>query len=279
MEPNTIYLLCQANGGCEYERIDDSTFTPMYAEIPKSIDYINIITYAPHGCCNVVDIMSTWSRLNYFIEHSQEYNTKYGEQLVDFIKQNPSISECNIMDKENAIHDEKLDFVRADTYIYKQNPQHIYNQIEYNRENQQLIPYKRWRIYFPESFVAKFSERLYNDNLYVVSENNGELPVGTKFLNEQSPETNTNDLLQFLSNKGYTRIILIDYSCDVCITKNREKVPRRPIIDERKRRTLKGGKLRRISGYKKTSKTRKYRSKYRNKRQYSKFKKRKSQTK
>ena len=47
MEPNTIYLLSLTNGGCEYE---DDSFDRKMITVLENIEYLNIITYAPHGC-------------------------------------------------------------------------------------------------------------------------------------------------------------------------------------------------------------------------------------
>ena len=48
-----------------------------------------------------------------------------------------------------------------------------------------------------------------------------------------------------MSDKNYTRVVIIDYSCDVCITPNRNIVPRDIIIGNRNQ-----------EGYKKSRKKR-----------------------
>jgi len=235
MEDNTIYLLCLTNGGCLYEEKREG-FKPVYANVPERIQRVSLVTYAPHGCCNMESTMTSRMKKDHFLLNQDDYNTKMDKELVEYLQGNDDINNCNIMSKETPSID------KPDTYIFQKSTQHVYSHIGFDRENNAPLPFKRWRIDTNTSIFDYFFE----DNLYVIAESRDKkltqaLTIGQPLLNKDHPETNTNDLLQMLSEFGYTTVVIIDYSCDVCITRNKDKVPRDVIIDERNRRGPKGG--------------------------------------
>lgn len=234
MEPNTIYLLSLTNGGCEYE---DDSFDRKMITVPENIEYLNIITYAPHGCSNVETWKTTINKSIYFLNNQKDYCDKTGADLVNFLRTNEVLYENNLMNQPDSTSNAYLKSIAsADTFIYKNNPQYVYSQIEYDTENKIQVPLKRWKINGTISYIL--------ENLFVICENNGELRVGTRLLTENE-DTDTERILQLLSDKNYTRVVIIDYSCDVCITPNRNIVPRDIIISNRNK-----------GGYKKSRKKR-----------------------
>lgn len=116
----------------------------------------------------------------------------------------------------------------ATKYISKN--QGIYSYIEYDKTSPNA----------ENMILSKFFKRdnRNESDIYVIASEGGKLKPNFKegiFNNiSRSLETTLSDIIKYLNKRGYTRIVIIDYSCNKG-NYNGEKVPRNVIIDTRKR--------------------------------------------
>jgi len=298
---NIVYFLILSHGS-----VDFKDNVPVYIDIPKNIDYFNKITYAPFGFTNygTNDTLMLKSITEKIKTLYKQTNTPIVEnKLIDVLQD----FDCVLKTQKEYIEKSKT-FSNRDEHIKSrcghkmivEKEDILYQSIVYSKtiENNKPIIQKSF------SISEDDSEEM---NIYVIfaKGENGFLYEGDEVLNsevfrdylstisynddnavlEYQSQTSTEELLEFAEFCNYKNVVLIDYSCDVCINYSGENVPRNEVMNIRNEKIttnlvgrgihkkLKKSKKRRVTRKLRKSKkvkknrknkTRKYNNKYNN---------------
>lgn len=247
-------------------RIEDTykieeRYEPRNPYIPPEIDYIQFISHAPLGSYNLSCPNDTSKSLSRLEHHISKFNTLHGEELsAKLIELDDEVSPISLRNmnerkelKRKQIDDESLikhipDLQKSHRNLTLFNAmaskENIYPYIEYNKSSD-----------FDNKIISKtYSAGEKVDDMYVLSEKGGELEpnfetgifkelqsfsleLSRNYNNEQfdgevSSSIGLFEVFMYLQEKGYQRIIIIDYSCNQGIHK-RKQVPRNYVIAAR----------------------------------------------
>lgn len=245
---NIVYFLILSHGS-----VDFKDNVPVYIDIPKNINYFNKITYAPFGFSNyktndTLMLNSITEKIKTLYEQT---NTPIVEnKLIDVLQD----VDCVLKTQKEYIEKSKT-YSNRDEHIKSrcghkmivEKEDSLYQSIVYSKtiENNKPIIQKTF------SISEDDSEEM---NIYVVfaKGEEGTLREGDKVLNseefreyldtifiddndvlENQNIISTEDLLEFADFCNYKNVVLIDYSCDVCINYSGEKVPRNEVMNIR----------------------------------------------
>ena len=253
----------------------EERYEPRNPYIPPEIDYIQFISHAPLGSYNLSCPNDTSKSLSRLKHHISELNKLHGEELsAKLIELDDEVSPISLRNmnerkelKRNQIDDESSIKHRSEVQQSHRNlalfsamasKENIYPYIEYNKSSD-----------FDNKIISKtYSAGEKVDDMYVLAQNGGKLEpnfetgifkelqlfslelsrnYNEQFDGEVSSSIGLFEVFMYLQEKGYRRIIIIDYSCNQGIHK-RKQVPRNYVIAARnyytnsKKRPKRGGK-------------------------------------
>ena len=245
---NIVYFLILSHGS-----VDFKDNIPVYIDIPKNIDYFNKITYAPFGFSNYTtnDTLMMKSITDKIKTLYEQTNTPIVEnKLIDVLQD----VDCVLKMQKEYIEKSKT-YSKRDEHIKSrcghkmlvEKEDILYQSVVYTKsiENNKPIIQKSFSISEDDSEVM---------NIYVIfaKGEEGTLREGDKVLNselyrdfldtifiddnevlENQNIISTEDLLEFADFCNYKNVVLIDYSCDVCINYSGENVPRNEVMNIR----------------------------------------------
>ena len=244
------------------------SYHPSEVTIPEGVEYVQYISHAPLGTCNFSSSKSKKNSLTNLEKHISELKVLDGQQLSEKLIEldheiSPSIQDIDkdikyyerwLNESESLkplltfsfyrdkykekirAYDKKLEErkaiireLQATKHISKKRG--IYSYIEYDKNSQN-----------PENMIlSKIFQRDYKTEggIYVIAREGGKLKSSFEkgiFNNiSRSLETNLSNVLKYLNKRGYTRIVIIDYSCNKGQYRG-EKVPRNVLMGTRKNR-------------------------------------------
>jgi hypothetical protein len=249
------------------------SYQPSEVSMPDGVEYVQYISHAPLGTCNFGDAKTKKKSLENLKTHISELKLLDGQQLseklieldsqispsiqdidenikgwkerldsIHFIKWlDSTVNYFNKEKRENNIRrfnkrieeiESTIRELQATKYISKK--QGIYSYIEYDKTSPNA----------DNMILSKFFQR---DNtnerdIYVIASEGGKLKPSFEegifnkvSQSRRSQVTTLSKILEYLNKRGYTRIIIIDYSCNKGNYKD-QTVPRNVIIDTRRHR-------------------------------------------
>jgi hypothetical protein len=226
MDDNIIYLLILSHGLHEYNTIpynNDSKNEIIYAKkkfpterptrlfnrpnvvIPDDIEYIQKITYTPFGLYNILsdnDKRDIYDRISSLVNNE----LIIGELLTDLVK-NEVIFETI---ESKLVKPENPEYILNDLKLLMENRDNICQEYIYEKSINSNVSLKN------KSFSTDTDDEDEEYNgIYVIRQEGGPLKVGDNIL-QDIININTQELLELISRHGYKKVIIIDYSCDVC---------------------------------------------------------------
>jgi hypothetical protein len=286
-----------------YQTVD--TYKPIKTIIPEDIEYIQYITYLPLGCYthSTRDGRGKNNSLKNFEKHIDKIKTLHGEKLRNELLELGD--EVTIHPTKNIKRDisiQKTRFNKSNGKEREMNLMVLQSMLLTNRflREDNLYSYIEYKKDEKESTIIKkeyYSDKDFED-IYVLAQEGGSLIPYTRILSDiqrhaldleytdgeiddeeyeeriKSGDVPSsvymNEILSYLQNEGYKRIIIIDYSCNnsSVMTEGKEvKAPRDKVIHARKEHfqtkssssKSRVSKKRRTGGYK-NKRTRKYKS-------------------
>jgi len=243
------------------------SYHPSEVTIPEGVEYVQYITHAPLGTCNFSSSKSEKESLTNLKTHISELQVLDGKQLSEKLIELDSQISPSIQDIDKGIKgwkdqldsvqfmrwlDSKFTFnkekrennirrfnkrieeiesiireLQATKYISKK--QGIYSYIEYDKTSPNA----------ENMILSKIFQRddKQTSGIHVIASKGGKLKPNFEkgiFNNiSRSLVTNLSNMLKYLNTRGYTRIIIIDYSCNKGHYKG-ENVPRDVLMGTRK---------------------------------------------
>jgi hypothetical protein len=203
---------------------------PKLVDVPDKIKLFNKITYAPYGLINVCAPKDDKIILNNFIDRMPslyEHNKRFGNNIIDELTNiwSPDYAESALSEKGDP------DKIRVSLHLLKRNKKQIYQSFVYDENDKKPI--------FEKIFSEDKNRNTFK--IYVVFQEGGNLTVGEQILSEKfepylyedensdDPEEEglsitTGCLLKLAADYGYSNVVMIDYSCEVCSGIPRDKV-------------------------------------------------------
>ena len=231
---NIIYIVILAHGIHEYNRqkydgeTDDTMIyakqkrpspfkTRLYKSpnviIPDNITYIQKITYTPFGLYN---IMSSNDSNKIYNELLQLLSRDFiiGEPLTKIITDDIVFEsiESKLSKPENPEH------ILEDLRLLMENKDDLCQEYIYDKTGTNNIPLKN-KSFSMESYEEENEDSEIEEKrgIYVMQQQGGPLSIGNNIL-ERLGSITTQELLEKLSEYGYNKIVIIDYSCEICTT-------------------------------------------------------------
>ena len=241
--------------------------TPEYINVPRKITYYDKITYTPLGLKNVMgddEDEKIIRSLKQIMSSNWNADT---QTLVNILRQYDVIpTPATMRSISTAINSDPLEHARLT--VLNQNTDQLYQYFTYTQRNPVRIINK--------NFSTDEGSELQNIN--VVFQTGGRLSLGETILGsrkladfyrtiyEDDEDVDVNkittlELLEFLVYCGYSRVRIVDYSCDVCATLKGDLADKKTILEFREQ--LKRGKTtfgrggKKSNIFKKTKKTKK----------------------
>ena len=253
------------------------SYHPSEVSMPDGVEYVQYISHAPLGTCNFGDSKTKKKSLENLKTHISELKLLHGQQLSEKLIEldsqiSPSIQDIdkNIKgwkEKLDSVHfinwlDSTLNFnkekrednirrfnkriegiestireLQATKYISKKRG--IYSYIEYDKTSSNA----------ENMILSKFFQRddTNERDIYVIASEGGKLKPSFEegIFNKISRYSvvTLSKILEYLNKRGYTRIVIIDYSCNKGNYKD-QKVPRDVIMRTRRKRYTSIGRTR-----------------------------------
>ena len=257
-----IYFAINCHGNIRFSNEND----PEYINIPSELSVFNKITYAPVGLSNIYSSMNA----NYIITTLKKTIKKiydnghgYSINLVNYLKSLKLIDPP----KKSLLNESDIK-TRVSLHSLQKNIDHMYQSVLYNAENHPNIINKTYGIK-TKSILDRLDNYLSNFNIYVVFEKSdntiyNKLEIGTTIIGnnhyntykqnididididiennikinhkkqQQITTITTEELLNYAVYCGYKSVVILDFTCDVCIdTTTNKKIARNKVISLR----------------------------------------------
>lgn len=224
--------------------------------IPDSIEYIQKITYTPFGLYNILSPNDKEHIYNHILNIVNN-EIIVGEPLTELVKNAVTFEtiESKLANPENP------EYILEDLKLLMKNRDNICQEYIYDKSiDKRFLLNKSFSVISNDDDEDEDEDKNSKKGIYVMRQEGGPLKVGDNILQEVS-EINTQELLEIISRYGYNKVIIIDYSCDICTTMFGIK-PDDNHIDELKTQISegkigRGGKTKKENRKKKTKYTRK----------------------
>lgn len=186
--------------------------------IPDGIEYIQKITYTPFGLYN---ILSSNDKNNIYNDILTLVSDEIilGEPLTELVKNEITFETI----ESKLVKSENPEYIIEDLKLLMKNRDSICQEYIYDKSIDKKVPLKNKSF---SSILNNDDDEDYEDEnehedeksgIYVMRQEGGSLKVGDNILQEIS-DIDTQELLELVNRYGYKKVIILDYSCDVCTT-------------------------------------------------------------
>ena len=223
--------------------------------IPNDIEYIQKITYTPFGLYNILSPNDKEKIYNHILSLVSD-ELIIGEALTELVKNEVTFEtiETKLTNQQNP------EYILEDLKLLMKNRDNICQEYIYDKSiDKRILLNKSFSVISNDDDEDEDEDKNSKKGIYVMRQEGGPLKVGDNILQEVS-EINTQELLEIISRYGYNKVIIIDYSCDICTTMFGIK-PDDNHIDQLKTQ-ISEGKIGRGGKQKKKTENRKKKTKY-----------------
>jgi len=227
-DDSIIYLLILTHGSYEYKARANKTninskedkqgnviplIQPNNVVFPENVSFFQKITYTPFGLYNIMngndDITAHEMITHDLMPYLRQKIT--GIELTDKIK-NEVVFESIETKLARSSGDESM---VNDLRQLLENRDKICQTYSYDKTQDSNIPLLNKRFdSFDEDEIEEGLESYHG--IFIAHQENGGFETGQRSLYKPDKTITTQELVNMLSKKGYKRIILIDFSCDIC---------------------------------------------------------------
>lgn len=236
MSNNVIYLTILSHGLYEYDTRpykNDDNQEKIYAKtkyvtpfkqrlfrhpnviIPESIEYIQKITYTPFGLYNILspnDTEHIYKRISTILNDDMIL----GEPFSELVKNEVTFETI----ESKLARPENPEYIVEDLKLLLKNRDNICQEYLYVKTAADNKPLLNKTFSMTSAEDDEDDEDEYTEakcGIYVMVQKGGTLNAGDNILADVGTLT-TQELLETVSRHGYTTVVIMDYSCDVCTT-------------------------------------------------------------